>query len=95
MAPHRDTHALTRRIAYIPDCQVKPNVPLDHIDWIGQALVDYRPDVVIVGGDFWDFPSLNTHAKPGSVELEGTRFKADLKTGISAFARLVSPMEQE
>ena len=85
---------MTRHL-YVPDTQVRPGVPLDHIDWVAEAIVEYRPDVVVVGGDWWDFPSLNSHAKPGSKPLEGARYQADLDVGNAAFARLCKPMERE
>lgn len=79
----------------IPDTQVRPGVPTDHIDWVAQAIVDYRPDVVVHIGDHWDFPSLNSHEKPGSAPLEGARFADDVDAGNEAFVRLCKPMEQE
>lgn len=79
----------------IPDCQVKPGVDTTHLDWAGQAIVEYRPDVVVVIGDFWDMASLNSHEIPGSSELEGGRIKADIDAGNEAFARLVAPMNAE
>lgn len=84
-----------RRHLFIPDTQIRPGVPTDHINWIAQAIVDYKPDVIIVAGDFWDFPSLNSHEEPGSAPLEGKRFKDDVDCGNEAFARLCKPMEEE
>lgn len=84
-----------RRHAFIPDTQVKPGVPLDHLDWVGQALVDYLPDVIVHAGDHHDFPSLNGHEKPGSLPMEGRRFKDDLECGNAAWARMCKPMEAE
>lgn len=84
----------SRRHLYIPDTQVRPGVPLDHIDWIGQACVDYKPDVIVVGGDWWDFPSLNGHSKPGSAPLEGTRFEKDVEIGNGAFHRFNRPIKR-
>lgn len=78
----------------IPDTQVKPGVPTDHLDWIGQAIVDYRPDVVVHLGDHWDFPSLNGHAKPGSAPLENARYQDDIDAGNRGFAKLCKPMER-
>ena len=43
-----------RRHLFIPDTQIRPNIQTDHIDWIAQAIVDYLPDVIVVGGDWWD-----------------------------------------
>jgi hypothetical protein len=84
-----------RRHLIIPDTQVRPGVHLDHLDWIAQAIVDYRPDVVVHIGDHWDFPSLNSHDQPGSAPLENKRYMDDLTIGNAAFARLVKPMEDE
>ncbi len=84
-----------RRHVYIPDTQVRPGVPLDYIDWIAQAVVHYKPDVIVVGGDWFDFPSLNSHSAPGSMPLEGQRYQADLDAGNAAFARFCKPIEAE
>lgn len=79
----------------IPDTQTKPGAPTDHLDWIGQAIVDYHPDVVVHLGDHWDFPSLNSHVKPGSAPLEGARYLDDIEAGNKAFAQIAVPMEKE
>jgi hypothetical protein len=84
-----------RRHFIIPDTQVRPGVATDHLDWAAQAIVEYRPDVVIHLGDHWDFPSLNGHSEPGSIELEGSRYKDDLDVGNEAFRRLCAPMNAE
>jgi hypothetical protein len=78
-----------------PDTQVRPGVPTDHIDWIAQAIVDYRPDTVIHIGDHWDCPSLSMHDGPGSMKMEGARYEDDVAAGNEAFARLSAPMEAE
>lgn len=78
------------RIFVIPDTQVRPGVPIDHLDWVAKAAVEYRPDVIIHLGDHWDFPSLNGHEKPGSEPMEGKRYKEDVESGNKAFARLDS-----
>lgn len=82
-----------KRHLIIPDTQVKPGVPTDHLNWIGEAIKRYRPDVVVHLGDHWDFPSLNGHAKPGSAPLENTRYAADVEAGNRAFAQLCKPWE--
>lgn len=81
-----------RRHLIVPDTQVRPGVDTSHIEWAAQAIVDYRPDVIVHLGDHWDFPSLNSHEEPGSVSLENTRLQADLDAGNEAFARLCAPM---
>jgi len=89
------TEGQPRRHFVIPDTQVRPGVPLDHIDWIAKAIVHYRPDVVVHLGDHWDHHSLNGHEQPGSAPLEGARYIDDLTSGNEAFARLCKPMEDE
>lgn len=84
-----------RRHVFIPDTQIKPGVPTDHIEWIAQAVVDYRPDVIVVGGDWWDMHSLNSYEQPGSVPLEGARYKDDIDAGNTAFERFCAPIEAE
>lgn len=84
-----------KKILYIPDGQVRKDVPLDWIDWVAQAIVDYLPDYIVCGGDWHDFPSLNGHEQPGSAPLEGLRYADDLAAGNEAFARLCKPMEAE
>jgi len=84
-----------RRHFIVPDTQVRPGVPLDHIGWIAQAIVDYIPDVVVHLGDHWDFNSLNGHEQPGSAPLEGARYADDLFVGNEAFKTLCKPMGEE
>lgn len=84
-----------RRHFVIADTQIRPGVPTDFIDWVGQALVDYKPDVIVHLGDHWDFQSLNGHEKPGSAPMEGLRYQDDVEAGNIAFARLCAPMEAE
>lgn len=73
-----------KRHFIIPDRQARPGVPLDHNRWLGQAIADYRPDVLIDLGDNADFPSISTHSAPGTLEKEGKRLKADIEAAQEA-----------
>ena len=86
---------MARRHLIIPDAQIKPGQNLDHIDWAAKAIVEYRPDVIVVIGDWWHLESLSRHEKPGSAPLEGTRLKADIDVGNEAFQRLITPINTE
>lgn len=77
----------------IPDTQVKPGVPTDHLRWIGRYIVDKKPDVVVHLGDHWDMPSLSSYDK-GKKQMEGRRYKADVRAGNEAFALLNQPLEE-
>jgi hypothetical protein len=83
-----------RRHFIIPDLQCRPGVPTDHHRWIAQALVEYRPDVVVNLGDHWDMPSMSTHEVPGSEFTEGLRYKADIEAGNLAFKTISCLMDE-
>jgi hypothetical protein len=76
----------------IPDLQVKPDVPLDHLDWIGQLIVDEQPDTVIQLGDLWDMPSLSQYDR-GTLAAEGRRYETDVEAGNEALRRLNAPLD--
>jgi len=81
------------KILVIPDTQCKPNIPMEHLTWAGQAIVDYRPDVVVHIGDHWDFPSLSSHDKAGSKYFEGKRYLADVEAGNKGMELLLAPLK--
>jgi hypothetical protein len=80
------------RILVIPDCQVKPGVPTEHLEWAGKAICEYRPDVVVNIGDFADMPSLSTHDKAGSKYFEGKRYKDDIAAAKEGMKKLLAPL---
>lgn len=84
--------AQPKRHFIIPDTQVREGVPLDHFDWIGRAIKDYAPDVVVHLGDHWDFPSLSRWSADGSLDKEGQRLAADIRAGNDALDRLHKAM---
>lgn len=83
------------KILIIPDCQVKEGVSLEHLEWAGKAIVDYKPDVVVNIGDFADMPSLSTHDKVGSKYFEGLRYKKDIEVAKEGMAKLLKPLKDE
>jgi hypothetical protein len=83
---------MSKKHFVIPDTQVKPDVPLHHLDWIGQYIVDKKPDVVIHLGDHYDLPSLSSWDK-GKAAFEGRRFRKDVDAGHKALERLEAPLD--
>lgn len=79
------------KVLIIPDLQIKPNVPTDHLEWIGKLIVDKRPDVVVQIGDFADMPSLSSY-DVGKKSFEGRRYKDDVQSVIDAQAMLFYPL---
>jgi len=80
-----------RRHLMIPDTQVKPDVPTEHLEWIGQYVVDKRPDVVVHIGDHADMPSLSVYDR-GKIQFEGRRYRADIEAANAGFDRLNKPL---
>ena len=75
---------MSKRHFIIPDRQAKPGVPLIHNKWIGMAIKEYEPDVVIDIGDNADFPSMSQHSAIGSGDKEGQRLLADIQAANKA-----------
>ena len=83
---------LGKRILIIPDTQIRPGNPTDHMDWVGNAIREYEPDVVVHLGDHWDMPSLSTWSGVGSLDREGARYVDDIEAGNAALTRLHAAM---
>jgi hypothetical protein len=75
----------------IPDCQIKPGVPTEHLGWIGNYIVEKQPDVIINLGDFADIDSLNSYTK-GKREAEGKRLAKDISSVVHAMEALLKPI---
>lgn len=82
----------------LPDAQIKPGVPTEHLSWIGRYIVDQfrgQPNVTIINlGDFWDLPSLSSYDR-GKKKMEGQRLKADIEAGNAAFKLLDAPISRQ
>jgi hypothetical protein len=73
------------RILFIPDTQVKPDVPTDHIAWAARYAADKRPDAIVCAGDWYDMPSLSSY-DAGRLAAEGRRYQDDIDAGSAALA---------
>ncbi len=77
----------TKRHIYIPDTQIRPGVPTDHLLWLARFIADHRlPDHLQFAGDWWDMPSLSSWSKKGSLDLEGRRVLEDRNAGYEGMA---------
>lgn len=80
------------KIAFIPDAQVAPGVPMDHLSWAGQYVVAKRPDVIVCAGDFGDFHSLSRYGR-GERRFEGRRYMNDLAAFHQGMQLLLDPIK--
>lgn len=72
------------------DTQVKPGVPLEHLEWIGKYIADKRPDFVVQIGDFADMEALSKYDM-GTLRGENKRLKKDLQVARTAMDMLTAP----
>ncbi len=83
---------LGRMHIVIPDCQVKAGVPTQHLGWIGNYIVEKKPDVVVCIGDFADMPSLSSYDK-GKLQSEGRRYVKDIAAVHAGMETLLKPLQ--
>ena len=76
-------------ILLIPDTQVKPGVPIDHLHALSRFIVHRRPDAIVHIGDHWDMPSLSSYDF-GKKAMEGRRVHEDIEAGNKAMRVLTS-----
>jgi hypothetical protein len=86
-----DTHV------YIPDTQVKPGDPLDHLAWVGRYIAESyggRRNVTIIhAGDHAHMNSLSLYDR-GKREAEGRRFEDDINAANEGFDVLQSSLKE-
>lgn len=75
----------------VPDTQVKPGVPTQHLEWIGHYILEKRPDVIVHLGDHWDMPSLSSYDL-GKKSYEGRRYTKDVDAGNAGLEKLMAPV---
>lgn len=82
---------------FIPDTQVEPGRPTDHLLWISQYLKDRfsgQKITLIHAGDHWNMGSLSSYDR-GTGKMEGRRYVADIQAGNYAFEVLDSQIKDE
>lgn len=75
---------------FIPDTQITPESDIKHIIAAGNYINDKKPDVVIIGGDWWDMKSLCSYDKPGSKGWEAKDVKEDYDAGCHAMDQFLA-----
>jgi hypothetical protein len=78
----------------IPDTQVKPGTPIEHLEWAGKYAAYKKPDRIIMLGDFADLPSLSSY-DVGKKEFEGRTYKADIDYARKAMDLFMAPIHNE
>jgi hypothetical protein len=80
-----------KRHLLIPDCQIKPGVPTDHLLALGNYILDRKPDVIVNIGDFADMHGLSYYDK-GKLSGKAQNIKEDVDAAAHAMDVLLEPM---
>lgn len=84
---------MTKSILVIPDAQVKPDTPTDHLRWLGNYIVQKKPDIIVNIGDFADMASLSSY-DVGKKSFEGRRYRSDIEAQHRAMWELLNPLDR-
>ena len=79
-----------RKHIILPDKQVTPNSPTDHLRWIGMYIEEKRPDVIVDLGDFSDMESLSSYDR-GKMSFEGRSYLKDIEAAKNAMDIMTKP----
>lgn len=82
------------RILFIPDTQVRPGVNTDHLEAAGNYAVAKKPDVIVMIGDWWDMPSLNSYENRSSSYFHDKSYVSDIESGKEAMERFLGPINR-
>ena len=77
----------------IPDTQVKPNIDMSYLTWVGKYIANRKPDVIVHIGDHFDLPSLSSYDR-GTRKAEGKRLSKDIAAGIKGMNMLLLPIAE-
>lgn len=77
----------------IPDPHAHPDFNNDRFTYVGQYIVEHKPDVIICLGDLADMPSLCSYER-GTGKFEGRRYNLDVQANRDANAKLFAPIEE-
>jgi hypothetical protein len=74
-------------ILHICDRHAGPDLDLDYNDWLGDLIMDLKPDVVVDNGDGADMYSLNSYDK-GTRSFQGASYRKDIEAAVEANDRM-------
>lgn len=80
-------------ILVVPDIHAHPDFNNDRADWLGQYIVDSKPDIIVNLGDAADMTSLASYDK-GKRSFQGKSYKKDIDAGLDFQERLWAPLKK-
>src|SRR6056297_1601782 len=85
---------MTKDILVIPDQHAHPDHHNRRADWLGQYMVDTKPEIVINMGDLFDMPSLSSYDK-GKASFHGKSYEKDIESGLDFHERMWGPVKKQ
>lgn len=77
----------------IPDPQIKPDAPVNHLVAAGEYAAEKQPDTIVVIGDAFDMSSLSSYDR-GKLQFEGRRYRLDIDAGKAGLEALLGPIRR-
>jgi len=84
----------TLKIFVLPDCHVKPNTPLEHLEYAGRWCAEKHVDHIVCLGDFADMESLSSY-DVGKKSFEGRRYTNDIAVVQEGMIKFMAPIIEE
>ena len=85
------TDKMGRTHLVVGDVHTKPGQDFRRLDWLGQIIVERKPEVIVFIGDFADMESLSSYDE-GKKSAEGRRYKADCQAAKDGMDRVLAPL---
>lgn len=81
-------------VIWVPDPQVAAGVPIHHLEACGRYIAHQKPDYILFGNDWFDFPSLNfwDREKP---DFRMRDYMEDICVGTHALDVFFAPIYEE
>lgn len=84
---------MSKDILVIPDQHAHPNHNNDRADWLGQYILETKPEIVVNMGDAADMPSLSSYDK-GKSSFHGMNYHKDIEAHLDFQDRLWHPIKK-
>ena len=84
---------LGRTHLVVGDVHVKHGQDMRRLDWLGQVIVEEKPEVIVFIGDFADMESLSSY-DVGKKSHEGKRYILDCQAAHEGMDRVLAPLRE-
>ena len=79
------------RHIFVPDAQVRAGVEINHLASEGEYVAYKKPDVIVLGGDWWDYPGISYYDK-NMADYYVSDVLGDFCSGLHALDVFLAPI---